>query len=167
MTNGFLLGLGSLTGSSRPPVGRLANPDSPSPWLHPHYRASSLLRDGPSLCPASVLCPSRSPPLGGSPSRRLPRASAQLSATVSGRQVLTFRMGACRPDTVADNWADALGRHGRESPQAEETARGRVPMRGTGTDRLVVATKPGNAGGAKGTGCPGSPSGQPEAGRSR
>ena len=29
-------------------------------------------------------------------------------------------------------------------------------MRGTGADRLVVAVRPGNAGGAKGTGCPGS-----------
>src|ERR1700733_12822564 len=33
-------------------------------------------------------------------------------------------------------------------PQAAATARGRVPMRGTGADRLVLATKPGNAGGA-------------------
>ena len=47
-----------------------------------------------------------------------------------------------------------------EVPQAAATARGRVPMRGTGTDRLVVAVKPGNAGGAKGTGCPGSFGGQ-------
>ena len=46
-------------------------------------------------------------------------------------------------------------------PQAAETARGRVPVRGTGADRLVVAVRPGNAGGAKGTGCPGSPVGQP------
>ena len=51
---------------------------------------------------------------------------------------------------------------GRESPgwrerepQAAETARGRVPMRGTGADRPVVAMKPGNAGGAKGAGRPG------------
>ena len=46
-------------------------------------------------------------------------------------------------------------------PQAAETARGRVPVRGTGADRLVVAVRPGNAGGAKGTGCPGSLGGQP------
>jgi len=32
--------------------------------------------------------------------------------------------------------------------------RGRVPMRGEGADRLVVATMPGNAGGAKGSDCP-------------
>ena len=29
---------------------RLGNP---SPWLHPHYQASQLLRDGPPLCPAT------------------------------------------------------------------------------------------------------------------
>jgi hypothetical protein len=40
--------------------------------------------------------------------------------------------------------------------QAAETVRVRVPMRGRRADRLVVAVKPGNAGGAKGTGCPGS-----------
>lgn len=53
-------------------------------------------------------------------------------------------------------------------PQAEETVRGRVPMRGTGADRLVVAMRPGNAGGAKGTGYPGWFDGQPQfCGRSR
>ena len=46
-------------------------------------------------------------------------------------------------------------------PQAAGTARGRVPARGTGADRLVVAVRPGNAGGAKGTGCPGELGGQP------
>jgi hypothetical protein len=34
-------------------------------------------------------------------------------------------------------------------------------MRGTGAGRLVVAMKPGNAGGAKGTGHPGLLDGQP------
>ena len=47
------------------------------------------------------------------------------------------------------------------APQAAESARGGVPMRGTGADRLVVALMPGNAGGAKGTGCLGSFGGQP------
>jgi hypothetical protein len=41
-------------------------------------------------------------------------------------------------------------------PQAAETVRGRVLMRGREADRPVVAVMPGNAGGAKGTGCPGS-----------
>jgi hypothetical protein len=45
--------------------------------------------------------------------------------------------------------------------QAAETVRGGVPMRGTGADRPVVARKPGNAGGAKGPGCPGSFGDQP------
>ena len=45
--------------------------------------------------------------------------------------------------------------------QAAETVRGRVPMRGRRADRPVVAVKPGNAGGAKGTGCPGSFGDQP------
>lgn len=47
-------------------------------------------------------------------------------------------------------------------PQAAETARGRVPMRGRRADRPVGAMKPGNAGGAKGTGCPGPFSDQPD-----
>jgi hypothetical protein len=46
-------------------------------------------------------------------------------------------------------------------PQAAETVRGRVLVRGTGTDRLVVAVRSGNAGGVKGPGCPGSLGGQP------
>jgi hypothetical protein len=45
-------------------------------------------------------------------------------------------------------------------PQTAETVRGRVLMRGREADRPVVAMKPGNAGGAKGTGCPGSFGGQ-------
>ena len=46
-------------------------------------------------------------------------------------------------------------------PQAARTARGGVPMRGTGADRLVVAVKPGNAGGAKKTDHLGVAGGQP------
>ena len=45
--------------------------------------------------------------------------------------------------------------------QTAETVRGGVPMRGTGADRPVVAMKPGNAGGVKGPGCPGSFGDQP------
>jgi hypothetical protein len=55
----------------------------------------------------------------------------------------------------------ACGRSREGDPQAAGTARGRVPSRGTGTDRLVVAMRPGNAGGAKETGRPGLPVGQP------
>jgi hypothetical protein len=53
-------------------------------------------------------------------------------------------------------------------PQAAITGRGRVPMRGTGTDRIVVAVMLGNASGAKEADCPGSFDGQPPSGgRSR
>jgi hypothetical protein len=45
--------------------------------------------------------------------------------------------------------------------QAAETVRERVPMRGRRADRPVVVMTPGNAGRAKGTGCPGSFDGQP------
>ena len=59
------------------------------------------------------------------------------------------------------------GRLRKGEPQVAGTARGRVPMRVAGTDRLVVVMKPGNAGGAKGAGCPGLLVGQPLGGRSR
>jgi hypothetical protein len=45
--------------------------------------------------------------------------------------------------------------------QTGETVRGRVPLRDTGTDRLVVAVMPRNGGGAKETGHPGLLIGQP------
>ena len=45
--------------------------------------------------------------------------------------------------------------------QAAETVRGGVPMRGRRADHPVVAVMPGNAGGAKGMGCPGSLVDQP------
>lgn len=51
--------------------------------------------------------------------------------------------------------------------QVAETTRGRVPVRGTGTDRRVVAGMPGNAGGAKASGCPGVVVGQLFGRRSR
>ena len=75
-------------------------------------------------------------------------------------------------EPVASNVAAEVG-HGpvrlsKGDPQVAETTRGRVPRRGTGTDRRVVATKPGNAGGAKAAGCSGSFGGQPlRGGRSR
>ena len=59
MSNGLAsFGFDMTTGSSRSfTVDHQSCPDGPSPLLHPHYRASSLLRDGPPLCSASVLCP--------------------------------------------------------------------------------------------------------------
>jgi hypothetical protein len=70
---------------------------------------------------------------------------------------LAWNVGTCRPDTGAG----PVGWWREGDPQAVHAARGRVPMRGTGADRLVVVRKPGNAGGAKGTGHPGLFGGQP------
>jgi hypothetical protein len=66
------------------------------------------------------------------------------------------RWGGCPVERL---WPAAGGLE--REPQAAESARGSVAMRGAGADRLVVAVKPGNAGGAKGTGRPGSVGGQP------
>lgn len=65
------------------------------------------------------------------------------------------------PTRRAASGLRACGRSREGDPQAAGTARGRVPSRGTGADRLVVAMRPGNAGGAKETGRPGWLSGQP------
>src|SRR5215218_9962022 len=71
-------------------VDRQASPGNPPPSLHPHYRASPLLRGGPSSCPASVRCPLQFPLLGG-----LPLADhANPRPTASERGVPTFRTGA-------------------------------------------------------------------------
>src|SRR5215207_9600215 len=72
------------------------------------------------------------------------------------------------PRAAAGQWRHACDRSSAGEPRAAETARGRVPVRGTGADRPVVAMRPGNAGGAKGTGRPDGPAGQPGSpGRSR
>ena len=83
-----------------------------------------------------------------------------VSGTKVARARFRLRCGTWErlaPIRSAGCWA---GRREGE-PQAAETVRGRVPTRGRRADRLVVAMKPGNAGGAKGTGCPGSLDGQP------
>ena len=72
----------------------------------------------------------------------------------------TWEPVAPRP-WAASGAALARGRSWKGDLQAAGTARSRVPMRGTGADRLVVAVRPGNAGGAKGTGRPGLFDGQP------
>lgn len=75
--------------------------------------------------------------------------------------------GTCEPATsIPELTGEELGSVQEGESQAAETARDRVPRRGAGTDRLVVAMKPANAGGAKGAGCPGLHIGQPQ-GRSR
>jgi hypothetical protein len=65
------------------------------------------------------------------------------------------------PSRRSAHWTTGPSDSRKGDPQAVEAARGRVPMRGTGAGRPVVAVKPGNAGGAKGTGRPGSLGGQP------
>jgi hypothetical protein len=90
----------SLTGSSRDSaVDHQASQDDPSPSLHPHYRASQLPRDGPSLCPASVLSPSRFPPLGVLPSKLIAAASGPRNNMASHGQGATVREV---PEELAD-----------------------------------------------------------------
>jgi hypothetical protein len=92
-----------------------------------------------------------------------------IGQAVSGMEVARvwsgLLCGTCEPvaprPRVASGAVLACGRAWKREPQAAETARGRVVMRGTGAGRLVVAAKPGNAGGAKGTGRPGWLGGQP------
>src|SRR3954470_2744658 len=55
-------------------------------------------------------------------------------------RALARNVETCRPDTAAG----LVGRRREGEPQADKTARGRVPMRGTGADRLVVAAMSGN-----------------------
>jgi hypothetical protein len=107
--------------------------------------------------------------LGISLGENLPTAQA-VSGIKVARDWLRLWCGTWAP--VAPKATVGLGerpaRPSKGGPQAAETARGRVPTRGTGTDRRVVATKPGNAGGAKAAGCSGSFGGQPpKGGRSR
>ena len=61
---------------------------------------------------------------------------------------------------VGTECSDAKGEVQGETPR-----RASVPMRSNGADWLVGAMKPGNAGGAKGPGCPVSGVGQPVRGR--
>lgn len=90
------------------------------------------------------------------------------SGMKAARAWLRLLRGTCEPAISIPGLAGAMSGGIREGdPQVEETARGRVPTRDAGTDRLVVAMKPGNAGRAKGAGCPGLLAGQPMVGRSR
>ena len=78
-----------------------------------------------------------------------------VSGTKVARARFRLRCGTWErlaPIGLAGCWA---GRREGE-PQAAETVRGRVPTRGRRADHPVVAVMSGNAGGAKGMGCPGS-----------
>jgi hypothetical protein len=103
-----------------------------------------------------------------------PGSNLLTAQTVPGMEVarVWLRLWCGTWEPVASNVAAGLGqrpaRLSKGDPQVAETARGRVPTRGSGTDRLVVAMKPGNAGGAKQAGCSGWLDGQPPlGGRSR
>jgi hypothetical protein len=94
-------------------------------------------------------------------------SGVEVARAWSGLRCGTWEPVVPRPRT-ASGAALACGRAWKGAPQAAETVRGGVPMRGTGADRLVVAKRPGNAGGAKGAGHPGLLVGQPRScGRSR
>jgi hypothetical protein len=101
--------------------------------------------------------------------REEPGGCLSTGQAVSGIEVARawsgLSCGRCEPvaprPRAASGAVLARGRSWKREPQAAETARGRVVMRGTGAGRLVVAGEPGNAGGAKGTGRPGLLGGQP------
>jgi hypothetical protein len=94
--------------------------------------------------------------------RLLPRDESEgylfTALVVSGMKVARarFRLQCETWERLAPIRSVSCWRDRREGgPQAAETVRGRVPMRGRRADRPVVAVRPGNAGGAKGAGCPG------------
>jgi hypothetical protein len=99
--------------------------------------------------------------------RDQPGGCLSIGLVVSGMKVARVRFRPQRgtwerlaPIPLAGCW---IGQREGDS-QAAETVRDRVPTRGRRADRLVVAMKPGNAGGAKGTGRPGSFDDQPAVG---
>src|SRR6516165_9976706 len=72
------------------------------------------------------------------------------SGTKAARAWLRLLRGTCEPATsILARTGEEPGSVQEGESQAAETARDRVPTRGAGTGRPVVARKPGNAGGAK------------------
>ena len=101
-------------------------------------------------------------------SGRSPGAACIAARAVSGTEAARAWSGLWHgtwepvaPTPRAVNWTDLVPRSREGEPQVSKRARGRVPMRGTGADRPVVAMKLGNASRAKGSGHPGSVGGQP------
>src|SRR5215213_7465338 len=101
-------------------------------------------------------------------SRDEPGGNLLTAQVVSGMEAARAQLGlwygTWEPVAPIRRPVTGLVRAGRSREgglQAAGTARGRVPMRGTGTDQLVVAVMPGNAGGAKGLGHSGMSGGQP------
>jgi hypothetical protein len=61
---------------------------------------------------------------------------------MSSSQALAWNRRTCRPDSDGQSKGVRVAPWSQEGdPQAANTGSGRVPMRGTGTDRLVVAMK--------------------------
>jgi hypothetical protein len=84
--------------------------------------------------------------LRGEPSAREQPAGgpggARCIGGVSSSQALAWNRRTCRPDSDGQSkWVRSAPWSREEDPQAANTASGRVPMRGTGADRFVVAMK--------------------------
>jgi hypothetical protein len=60
---------------------------------------------------------------------------------VSSSQALVWNRRTCRPDSAGREWVILACRSREGGPQAVNAVSGRVPMRGTGADRFVVAMK--------------------------
>ena len=73
-------------------------------------------------------------------------------------------LGGAIPRTGSCAERGNLCRDAKGDPEGGGPAEGRVPTRGTGADGFVVATKPSNAGGAKGPDLPVKDNGQPVTG---
>ena len=82
---------------------------------------------------------------GVSSARELPArgpGGARCIGGVSSSQALAWNRRTCRPDRDGQSkWVQLVPWSQEGDPQAASTASGRVPMRGTGADRPVVAMK--------------------------
>jgi hypothetical protein len=93
-------------------------------WVVPGQRRA--FRGGPSARERPAYCPGGARCIGG----------------VSSSQALAWNRRTCRPDSDGQSkWVKSAPWSREGGPQAAATASGRVPMRGTGADRLVVAMK--------------------------
>jgi len=93
-----------------------------------------------------------------------PGGCLSIGLVVSGTKVARARFRPQRGtwERLAPIGSASCWRGRREGePQTAETVRDGVPMRGRRADHPVVAVMPGNVGGAKGMGCPGSFDDQP------
>jgi hypothetical protein len=125
-------------------VDQPTNPDDPSPSLHPHYRASSLLRDGPPLCPASLRLPSRFPPLGvlaWRPAAGQCRTTGQPPIGTTGSHVPHRSQNRTRATSMPDT-AWPVGRHPPGSSRDRYAPRFRCRLRHFDTSSVVHSRSP-------------------------